>query len=175
VQTVVDTHFGVAVSDPYRWMENPNDPDWLPFLQGQNNYTRSTLDALPGRARLLERISANSGDTTVTGSLLPRGDRLFFLRRPAGAEHYKLFVREADGRTRVLIDPTLMSQGGAHVSLDWWRPSYDGAHVVYGLSSAGSEASVLHVMATATGEILPERIEKTDYASPAWLPDNSGF
>ena len=30
-------------------------------------------------------------------------------------------------------------------------------------------------MVVATGEVLPDRIEMTDFGDPSWLPDNSGF
>jgi prolyl oligopeptidase len=53
------------------------------------------------------------------------------------------------------------------MSLDWWRASPDGAHVVYGLSKDGSEDSVLHVLAVADGADLPERIPNTKSANPS--------
>jgi prolyl oligopeptidase len=175
VDPVTDDYFGTKVVDPYRWMENSRNPEWLPFLEGQNSYARSMLDKVPGRTGLLKRISAVSGDVAITTKVHLSRNRLFFQQRPAGSENFKLFLRSEDGSTRVLIDPTKLSIGDAHVSLDWWEPSNDGTHVAYGLSPAGSEASVLHVIVVDTGEILPERIEKTDSATPSWLPDGSGF
>jgi prolyl oligopeptidase len=61
------------------------------------------------------------------------------------------------------------------MSLDWWHAAHDGSHVVYGLSKDGSEDSVLHILRTADGSDLPERIADTEGASPAWLDDGSGF
>src|SRR5580704_977340 len=58
-----DTYFGETLSDPYRWMENDKDPDWLPFLKGQNDHARAVLDALPTRTALLKRVQQLSGDT----------------------------------------------------------------------------------------------------------------
>src|ERR1700761_5951680 len=49
VAVVKDTYFGETLSDPYRWMENDKDPDWLPFLKGQNEHTRAVLNTIPGR------------------------------------------------------------------------------------------------------------------------------
>jgi prolyl oligopeptidase len=175
IERVVEEVFGTRVVDDYRWMENPRDPDWLPFLQGQNKHARAVLDALPGHAALARRIAALSGDTAVTRAVRGAGERLFYEQRPAGADQYMLFMREAGRPSRVLIDPARLKSGDVHVSLDWWAPSFDGRHVVYGLSMAGSEASVLHVMAVDSGAVLLERIEMTDEASPAWLPDGSGF
>ena len=43
IDVVHDTYFGETLSDPYRWMENSKDPDWLPFLKGQNDHTRAVI------------------------------------------------------------------------------------------------------------------------------------
>ncbi|MGL4542035.1 MAG: prolyl oligopeptidase family serine peptidase, partial [Polymorphobacter sp.] len=175
VEPVVDDYYGTKVTDNYRWMENPKDPDWLPFLNAQNDRTRAMLDAIPGRARLAKAIAALSGDAASTSKVAPAGPWLFYEQRPAGADNYKLLARGADGAVRTLIDPTQMTIAGAHVSLDWWEPSFDGSHIVSGLSPAGSEASVLHVMVVATGAVLPDQIENTDWGVTGWLPDGSGF
>ncbi|OYU99134.1 MAG: protease II [Verrucomicrobiales bacterium VVV1] len=171
----VDDYPGSKLTDNYRWMENPKDPDWLPFLKGQNAATRASLDAIPGRAALAQRITALSGDAAFTMRVRIAGALTFYQQRPAGADNYKLFVRDGSGATRVLIDPTTMGQGDRHMSLDWWEPSFDGRHIVYGLSESGSEASILHIMVVASGEVLPDRIPNTDYGVTGWLPDGSGF
>ena len=174
VEVVRDTYFGETLSDPYRWMENDQDPHWLPFLKGQNAHARAVLDRIPGRERLLKRIGQLTGDAAMTRRVRRAGGRLFFEQRPAGADNYKLFVREK-GVDRVLIDPTLLGDSGGHQSLDWWEPSPSGAHVVYGLSKDGSEDSILHVLGVADGRDLPERILDTEAANPNWLDDGSGF
>ncbi len=174
VEVVHDTYFGETLSDPYRWMENDKDPDWLPFLKGQNAHARAILNAIPGRDGLSKRISQLSGDAALTTGIQRAGGRLFYQQRPAGADNYKLFVREG-GKDRVLIDPTALSGATGHISLDWWRASPDGSHVVYGLSPNGSEDSVLHIMTVADGKDLPEQIVNTEGAGPQWLDDGSGF
>lgn len=174
VEPVSDTYFGESITDNYRWMENPKDPDWLPFLEGQNKHTRGVIDAIPGRDKLLLRIKEVTGDIVATSRVQEEGDYLFFEQRPAGSESFKLFVR-AGGKDRVLVDPTAIDAAGGHYSLDWWSPSPGGKYVAYGLSKDGSEDSVLHILDTATGKDLPETIANTQYGSPAWLDDGSGF
>jgi prolyl oligopeptidase len=175
VSVVKDTYFGETLSDPYRWMENDKDPDWLPYLKGQNEHARAILNMIPGRDALLERIQQLSGDAAATRRVLRAGNRLFFEQRPAGADNYKLFVQES-GAPQVLLDPTLLSKAGTgHFSLDWWQPSPDGSHLAYGLSKDGSEDSVLHVMRVSDRRELPERIANTENADPQWLDDGSGF
>ena len=177
VEPVRETFFGEIVVDPYRWMENPKDRDWEPFMRGQDAHARAVLGRIPGRDALKRRIAELSGGTAVAFGVQAAGERLFYQVRPAGADNFKLAMRDgARGSERILLDPTTMrGEGGVHVSLDWWLASPDGRHVVYGLSPAGSENSVLHVMEVDTGRVLPERIPGTQYAGPSWLPDGSGF
>jgi len=175
VEVVTDTYFGETLSDPYRWMENSKDPDWLPFLKEENAHARAILDALPSRAGFLKRISELTGDTAVTTRVQRAGGLTFFAQRPVGADNFKLFVRDAQGNDRVLIDPTLLSDAKSHTSLDWWRASPDGRLVVYGLSKDGSEDSLLHILNVADGKDLPERIADTQDADPQWLDDGTGF
>src|SRR5271168_1564836 len=108
IDIVRDTYFGETLSDPYRWMENDKDPDWLPFLKGQNDHTRAVLDALPIRNSLLKRIRQLSADTVLTSRVQRAGGLTFFQQRPLGANNYKLFVRQ-NGHDRLLVDPTAQS------------------------------------------------------------------
>jgi len=174
VAVVQDSYFGETLSDPYRWMENDQDPDWLPFLKGQNAHARAVLATIPGREALLRRIQQLSGDTALTRRVQRAGARLFFEQRQVGADNFQLFVQEG-GVQHVLIDPTLKSGSTSHLSLDWWQASPDGTRVVYGLSRDGSEDSVLHVLNVADGRDLPEAIPDTENAEPHWLDDGSGF
>ena len=174
MEIVRDTYFAETLSDPYRWMENDKDTEWLPFLRGQNDHTRAVLDALPFRESLLKRIRQLSADTVLTSRIQRAGGLMFFQQRPLGADNYKLFVRQ-NGRDRLLVDPTALSDHTSHVSLDWWCASPTGQHVVYGLSKDGSEDSTLRVLVVADGTDLTERIPNTESANPQWLEDGSGF
>jgi len=177
IEPVIDTYFGEAIVDNYRWMENEADPDWVPFMKGQADFARATLDKIPGIAALQKRIGDLSGDTEVVFGIQQAGDYLFVQSRPVGADNFRLSVRKGlDGLSRVLVDPaTMRASDGAHVSLDWWVASPDGSFVAYGLSPAGSENSVAHIMNVATGALFPERLDRAQYASVSWLPDGTGF
>jgi prolyl oligopeptidase len=87
-------------------MENSKDPDWLPFLKGQNDHTRAIIDALPGRAALLERIARLSSGAVATSRVQRAGGLTFIQQRRLGADNFTLFVRQGlNGRDRVLVDP----------------------------------------------------------------------
>jgi prolyl oligopeptidase len=175
VRPVTETLHGATLTDPYRWMENPKDPEWTPYLVGQNGYARALLGRIPGRDGLDEKISAVSGAVAAVGAVQPAGPYLFIEQRPLGANTFKLYVREsAGGANRLLIDPDTLATEGAHYSLDYWAASPDGKLVAYGVSAAGSENSVLRFLETATGKILPETLDRARFGPPSWTPDGSG-
>jgi prolyl oligopeptidase len=175
VEPVTETLWGEAVVDRYRWMENPADPDWLPFMRGQGAHARRVLDAIPGRGALARRVAALSGEMTGAARVQRAGAWFFYERRPRGAETPRLYMRQRlRGGERLLIDPGRARRSGKAMSLDWWTASPSGRWVCYGLSEAGSEDSVMHFMEAETLRVLSERIDRTQYAGPSWVPDESG-
>ncbi len=174
---VTDRRFGLDLPDPYRWMENANDPDWQPFMRGQAAYARAQLDAMPRRGQIGRRVAKLSSDLAATNKIQRAGGKTFVEYRPAGALSFKLYVVDhPDGVRRLLFDPEQESdRSGAHRSLDYWVASPDGKYVAFGSSPAGSEDSILHVLQTRDGSLLPDRLDRAQYARAAWLPDSSGF
>ena len=171
-----DVYHGVEVPDPYRWLEDGESAEVAQWVAAHNHRTREALDARPTWGRWHERLSALVALPTVL-DVAVADDHLFVLERALGADQYALVLRSASDDTvapRTLLDPALLAVDGA-VAIDWFHPSHDGALIAYGLSEGGTENSVLHVMRTATGEVLADRIPNTRAASVAWLPDGSGF
>jgi len=176
VEPVTETFFGTPVTDPYRWMENKADKDWEPYMKGQSDFARAYFNGLPRRDALAKRINELSGDLVAVAAMDVAGPYVLTEVRPQGANNFKLMVREGlTGTDRVLIDPEKLSEGSTHYSMDYWAASPDGKYVAYGLSPSGSENTVIRILEIATGKVLPETIDRAQYASIAWLPDSSGF
>jgi prolyl oligopeptidase len=174
VAPVEDTVKGHKIVDPYRYLENPANPDTQAFVEQELAYTRSVLDPLPGREKINARLSELLAIGTVSAPQMG-GQYYFYTRRDAGQNQPLLYVRSGlNGEDRVLLDPNKMS-ADATVALDWWYTSHDGKYIAYGTSPSGSEESTLHILETATGRQLPDTIDRTRFASLAWLKDNSGF
>lgn len=155
VQAVTDDYYGTQVTDPYRWMESGKDPDWMPWLQAQAKHTQGVFAAMPGRALLLADVAARSGELTTVGQAEQAGGRVFHEIRAAGEQDTKLMVREADGRTRVLLDPTTLKNADGDQVIDRWAASPTGRHVLVALSRRGTEHSTLRVLDVATGASCP--------------------
>jgi prolyl oligopeptidase len=175
VHEVRDDYFGLTVVDPYRWMES-DSPEMAQWMKAQADYTRGALDALPSSAALHARVKALDNAAARVRSPSRRGKAIFYLAAPPGTNSYKLFTREGfGGAERLLVDPDALAAGDKHFSIDYVRPSPDGRLVAYGLSQSGSEQSVLHVVETATGRVLPDSIDRARYASVSWQGDKAFF
>jgi prolyl oligopeptidase len=177
VREVTDDYFGTKVVDPYRWLESQKDPEVMAWMKAQNDRTRAILAGIPGRDQLLGRIKGLDNASVVVSLLQVWGGRYFYLKAEPGEDNRKLCVRDgANGAERVLVDPQKMTTAdGKHFSIDYFQPSLDGKYVAYGVSPGGSEDSVLHVIESATGTVLPDAIDRAQFASPSWLPGSHSF
>lgn len=177
LRPVTDTYFGTAVVDNYRYMENLDDPEVQAWMKAQAEYTRATLDRLPGRAALLQRIHALSNTDLSRRGLIRRGERYFYRVFEPGAQQPKFYYRDGlQGQEHLLLDPSTLGAGTTtHYALDFYTPSWDGHYVAYGLSAGGSENSVLHVLEVASGRTLDEAIDRSSNSVVAWRPDNRSF
>jgi prolyl oligopeptidase len=174
IDHVVEHLHGVAVPDPYRWLEDGDRAEVRDWVAKQNALTRSLLDPLPGRQRIHDRLQALL-DIGVIGTPWPVKGRYFYTARTGKQNQPVLYVRERrDGQVRVLLDPNALAADGS-VALDWWYPSRDGRLLAYGLSKDGNEQSTLYVRDVGTGKDLAQSISRTRACSVSWLPDGSGF
>lgn len=173
---VVETELhGITVVDRYRWMEEPNAEEFRTWAAQQHAHTRATLDRLAQRRELLERLTALSAQNDEVYGLKGRAGKHFYLKRHATDSVFKLYVREgADGHERVLIDPTLSGRD-LYASIDFYEPSPDGRRIAFGASSHGSEDSVLRVVDVASGQMLPDTIDRARHGEPRWMPDGHAF
>ncbi|HEX3766607.1 MAG TPA: prolyl oligopeptidase family serine peptidase, partial [Kofleriaceae bacterium] len=171
VQT--DLH-AMTVTDPYRWMEDLGSPEFQTWANQQNAYTRATLDRLRVRGELLARLHALSGHRDEVTDVRRRGGRLFYLKRPAAADAFGLYVRDDGERERLVIDPQRVAHERV-ASIDYYEPSPDGRRIAFGVSANGSEDSILHVAEVDTVALLPDTIDHARHGEPRWLPDGTSL
>jgi prolyl oligopeptidase len=177
IKPVTDQYFGTDVVDNYRYLENLQDPEVQTWMRRQADHTRSILDGLPGRTTLLQRIKSLNEVDTFRADYVRRGRRYFYTLIEPGAELAKFYYRDGlQGKEHLLLDPAVLGKGTtSHFSFDYYMPSWDGRWVAYGLSTGGSEQSVLHVMEVETGKNLDESIDRTSGSRISWRADNQSF
>src|SRR4029453_19269084 len=85
---------GVAIVDPYRWLEDGASAETRAWIDAQNAYTAATIGARPERARIRERLEALAR-YDAQGVPFRRGTREFLSRRRVTDDLSILYVREA--------------------------------------------------------------------------------
>ncbi len=168
-----DTLHGVAVVDPYRWLEDEESDEVKGFVRAQDDLARGYLRKLPGREAIAARLKQLFCEE-VRGVPECRGERLFFFRREKGSDLTSIWMEEK-GEERCLVDASDLSEDGS-VSLGCFRPSPDGRLVVYARRPDNQDEATLYLLQVDSGEESAiDIIPGARYAEPSFLPDSSGF
>jgi prolyl oligopeptidase len=173
-EDIVDVLHGVAVGDPFRWLEDGESPEVRAWTEAQAAETRTRLDTPSYRALLRARLQELFGIGVVTAPSV-HGGRYFHQQRTGDEEQPRLLVRDGvRGADRLLIDPALLTADRTS-TLDWFHPSEDGRLLAWGVSEGGTEKSTLRVRDVDAGRDLADEIPWTRACSLAWEPDARGF
>ena len=79
---MVDVLHGIAVADPYRWLEDGDSDETRAWVALQNDVTRTVLSAIPWRDPIHASLDALFSIGLV-GPPSIRGERYFYQRRDA--------------------------------------------------------------------------------------------
>jgi prolyl oligopeptidase len=176
---VSEDYFGTKISDPYRYMEDLQDPEVVKWFSEQDAYTRLVLSWIPGREALLKRIQQldESGPPRVFDFQRYQNQRCFYEKRLANENIAKLYTRTGlQGPEKLILDPDRYStKSDEHYTLNYYAPSLDGQFVAHGISPSGSEDAVIRVLDLTTGKDTNESIDRSWYGGISWLSDGQSF
>jgi prolyl oligopeptidase len=169
-----DDYHGTRVSDPYRWLEDADDPEVRAWVETQNRSTFGWLEKVPEREALRARLT-DLWDFERFGVPRKEGGRLFYTRNDGLQNQSVLLVEDRPGAAaRVLLDPNTLSKDGT-TALVQWEPSDDGRRLAYGLARAGSDWTEWHVLDVESGKDLPDVLRWSKFSGCSWADDGSGF
>jgi prolyl oligopeptidase len=162
------------VEDPYRSLEDPDDPAIQAWVKAENELTEEILSAVPSRDEIRARITT-LWDYPKAGVPFERGDRWFQMRNAGLQAQSVLWVAPSPTEEgRVLIDPNEFSPDGT-VSLTGLGVTDDGSLVAYATSAGGSDFLTWRVRRVDTAEDLPDTVEWSKFSGAAWTEDGAGF
>ena len=181
-RSTTQDYFGVAVADDFTWLENPADPITRSWVAAENAYSRRYLDAMPARAALRQRLqSLLASSTNGYASLVERGGLVFALKTAPPLQRPVLVVlKSVDdvASERVVFDPNQAAPDGV-LAIEFFRPSLDGRKVAVAVSGGSVDGAVLRVVDVASGQALPDQIQRVMSAPAggdvAWSAGNAGF
>ncbi|MEO0988667.1 MAG: prolyl oligopeptidase family serine peptidase, partial [Cyanobacteria bacterium J06639_14] len=170
----IDTYHGLAVADPYRWLEDPYSEESRAWIEAQNTVTTGYLAELSGRDRLQERLT-ELWNYERYGTPFKRGNQYFFYKNDGLQNQSVLYTSPSlEAEPRILLDPNTLSEDGT-IALGGIAISEDGAYLTYGLSSSGSDWMEWKVRRIDTGEDLDDHLQWIKFSGAAWTHDHQGF
>src|SRR5713101_444897 len=174
VEPVTEVLHGVSVTDPYRWLEDQDCPRSRAWIAEQTRYSRSYLDAIPGRdltrRRVREFLAVETHD-----SLQKTGSRYFFRKRLPDQEQPCTYMREgAEGEDQLLIDPSARGTG-SFTAVRPVRVSPDGKLLLYEVKEGGERTGTFELLEIETRKRLPDLLPRGYLRGFAFSPDGKRF
>ncbi|MCS6866498.1 MAG: prolyl oligopeptidase family serine peptidase [Gemmataceae bacterium] len=173
---VVDNYHGVAVADPYRWLEddvrkNPEVADWV---EAQNRVTFAYLESIPQREAIKKRITDLFNFEKISAPFKVGGRYFFFRNDGLQNQNVLFFQNSLDSEPKLLMDPNTWSKDGT-IALAGLAISDDAQLMAYGVAEAGSDWTTWKVFDIAAHKPLADELKWVKFSTAAWTKDGKGF
>ena len=168
----VDTYFGTAVQDPYRWLEDDRSPQTEAWVEEQNNVTFGYLENIPFRDQLKTRLEKLWNYEKV-GSPFKEGSYTYFYKNDGLQNQYVVYRQKDDSAPEVFLDPNKFSEDGT-TSLAGLSFTKDGSLAAYSISEGGSDWRKVIVMETENRKIIEDTLVDIKFSGVSWK-GNDGF
>ncbi len=168
---VAETQHGIAVQDPYRWMEELESEETRRWIAAEESLFASYVAAVPEREAIRRRILELSSQELYLAPVEADG-RHFMMRITATGVPTGIWVREGVATARRFYEP---SEPGT--ALNGFAPSPDGRYVAYTVSRAQSRWLSIGLLDARTGNPVPAPALETHAIAgpPVWTLDGRGF
>ena len=168
--TVVETHHGVQVADPYRWLEEMDSPATRRWVAAQNTLTDSQFARIGGRDALHARLEALFRYESFRPPVR-RGSRYFWVHRDGKKNQPVVFsAASLTAEPQLLLDPNTLSPDGK-LAFAGIELSEDGTRMAYGLSQGGGDWMTWRLREVAAGKDLPDELPYIKYYQPVFTRD----
>lgn len=165
-----DNYHGTNVNDPYRWMEEENNPDVKKWVTAENELTNKYI-ANTGFKPALENQLKQYFNYPKMSSPEKHGDYYYFYKNTGLQNHSVLYRQKGlDATPEVFLDPNNFSPDGS-VSLSMTAFSHDNRYMTYATSVGGSDWREFRIIDLQTGNTLPEKLENIKFSGADWLKD----
>jgi prolyl oligopeptidase len=172
----IDEYHGVAVADPYRWLEEDprNSKEVADWIDAQNVVTRAYLDAIPELRSIRTRL-ADLWNYERYSAPWQEGGKYFYFKNDGLQNQAVLYKADAyDAAGQPLVDPNAWSADGT-IAMGQTKVSDDGRLLAYCRQEAGSDWSTIRVVDVATGKELPDVLKWSRHGNIVWNAAGDGF
>ena len=167
-----DVQHGDRRVDPYFWLREKTNPAVLTHLQAENAYTDSIMKPTEGlQQRLYLEMLSHIRETDMRVPYREGG--YYYYSRTEQGKQYAIHCRKKDSLAppeEITLDLNELAKGEKFMQMAQYTMSDDGNLLAYSVDRTGFRQYTLEVKDLRTGQVLPDRIERT--GSIVWAADN---
>lgn len=163
----VDHYHGIAVPDPYRWLEDDNSEETKAWVKAQNEVSFGHLKQIPLREEFKKRIETLSNYEKIAAPF--RKGEWYYFYKNSGLQNQSVLFRQKglNGKPELVIDPNTLSKDGT-TRLTVFSLSKSGKYACVGLSQSGSDWQTFYVRDMETDKSLADELQWVKVSGVAW-------
>lgn len=184
------THHGDTFTDPYAWMRDKTDPEFVAYLNAENAYTDAVTAPLAElRQEIYGDISARTKQTDLSVPEFVRhpglGEFWYYARSTEGLDYPSYHRCPAQGRDslpdpgkgapegeQLLLDAQALAAGTDFFSMGCFDVSPNGRLAAYSVDTSGDERYHLRFFDLITGKALPDEVAEVA-SGGCWAGDGA--
>lgn len=168
----LEKHGDVRIDD-YYWMNERENPEVIAYLNAENEYyQKSTAHTKKFQEDLFEEMKARIKEDDSSVPYFYNG--YWYITRYEKNKDYPIYTRKKgnlDAQEEIMFDCNKMAEGQSYFNLRGINISDDNKWAAFAVDTVSRREYVIRIKNLQTGEILPEKIEKTT-GSSTWAADN---
>lgn len=168
----LEKHGDVRIDD-YYWMNERENPEVIAYLNAENDYyQKSTAHTKKFQEDLFEEMKARIKEDDSSVPYFYNG--YWYITRYEKNKDYPIYTRKKgnlDAQEEIMFDCNKMAEGQSYFNLRGINISDDNKWAAFAVDTVSRREYVIQIKNLQTGEILPEKIEKTT-GSSTWAADN---
>ncbi|CAN0871887.1 Prolyl endopeptidase [Linum grandiflorum] len=170
-ESIVQYYHGVKVSDPFRWLEDPESKETKEFVEEQVKLSDSVLKTCEMKDKLKEKLSQMMDYPRYIDAPLKRGDDKYFYSHNTGLQPQDVLYVQGE----VLMDPNGLSDDGT-VAMNIYLVSEDAKYLAYELSYSGSDWVTIKLLTVHDKTLLEtDTLSWAKFTQINWTHDSKGF
>lgn len=162
----VDTYFGTAIPDPYRWLEDDRSEETAKWVETQNEVTFNYLKQIPYRDALKARMEQIWNYERISAPFT-EGKYTYYSKNNGLQNQSVIYRKDKNGKEEVFLDPNTFSKDGT-TSLSSLNFTKDGSLAAYSISEGGSDWRKVIVIDAITKKPIGETLTDIKFSSIAW-------
>lgn len=171
--TSFDEINGIKIFDPYRFLEDVENPEVKDWIHSHNEEVDNALKQ--GLFKDFSKELVRNFKVINFSNPIPVQGRYFYTERQMDEDQAVLYMKKGLSNEPVKIFDPNGKRDGNTVTIDYWNESKTGKYIAYGISEGGDEMATLYVKDTDTNKELADKIIHCRYSSVRWLLDDSAF